>query len=331
MKATSLFCSAIAIGALTTANAQETTTPVGYNTQTCYNGVFTLVGVTLHGATEANGAVVGITADTLTVADGIVDALSTGPYLIEITSGTAAGAVNLITSFDAAADSIVAENDLQAAGVAATDTFVIRPAATIGSVFGTGSNVLINKGDANTGDLIYIPAGGGAFDIYYHTTDSAFGAGAWSKVGGGGSGADTPILYADSLLVLNRSGANYDLVTSGEVKTTPTIFGLPDTFNYISTAYPTGATLNDSGLANSTGFKKGDANTGDLVYIPDSASPGAYRIFYHTTDSAFGAGSWNEIGGSGDGTTAITDGIIIRRRATDPYNASFAVPSSWSN
>lgn len=302
------------------------TNPVGYSTQTIYNGVFNLVGITLQGTTVAAGATVSVNGAVVTVVDGIADGLGSGPYIFEVTSGTLNGAIELISASDSTLNTLTLANALTS--LAATDTYVIRNAATLGSVFGTGANVLIKKGTSLTGDLVYVPVGGGAFNVYYHTADS-FVAGAWTKDGGGGLGANTPLVYTDAVYVLNRSGANYNLVITGEVKTTPTIIGLPDAFNYISAVYPVGTTLAGSGIANSSGFLKGTSTTGDLIYMSDVNNPGTYRIFYHTADS-FVAGTWREDGVSGDaGSVTMTSGIVIQRRAGSAYNAGIAVPPSW--
>lgn len=340
MKSKFLFLSAVAISiaSMASVNAQQTTTPVGYTTQTCYDGVFNLVGFTLHGATQATGDVASISGTTITLDDGIVDGLVGGPFLIEITSGTAAGAVNLITGFDGIADTVTTEDDLAAAGVAADDTFAIRLCPTLGSVFGTDANVVINKGSATTGDLIYVPEGGGSFGVYHHTADVNFGGtivpGNWAKVGGGSNIANTPLIYTDAAYVLNRSGSNYDLVVSGEVKLTASKIGLPDTFNYISAVYPAGTTLDDSGLADSLGFQKGSVTTGDLVLMPDN-STGSFNSYYHSADVDFGGtiipGQWKAVaGGVSSGGVEMTQGIIIQRRAASPYNADLGVPTSWT-
>ncbi|MGA0899409.1 MAG: hypothetical protein ACO3SO_03265, partial [Luteolibacter sp.] len=309
--------------------------------QTCYDGVFNLVGFTLHGASQATGDVADISGTTIELDDGIVDGLVGGPFLIEITSGFAAGAVNLITASDAGTDTITTENDLDAAGVDADDTFLIRACPTLGSIFGTGDNVTINKGgDEFSADVIFVPAGGGSFDQYYHTPDVVFGEftvnGDWFKVGGAGGQAGTPLVYTDAVYVFNRSGSNYDLVISGEVKTTPAKIALPDDFNYISAVFPVGTTLDDSGLADSPGFLKGgDEFSGDVIFMPDSNNPGSFLQYYHTPDVVFGEftvnGQWTQVGGGPAGGVTMTDGIIIQRRAAAPYNADLSVPTSWGN
>lgn len=319
-------------GALVTAVASGAVTdPVGYSTQTISNGVSNLVGLTLHGSTASTGAVTGVAGAVVTTDDGVVDGLGAGPFVFEITSGSLAGAVNLITSLDSGADTITLENDLSS-GLSATDTFVIRESATIASVFGTGGDVVIGKGDANTGDLIYVPAGAGAFDVYYHSPDDPFfGPGDWTKVGGSAGAGGTPLVYDSAIFVQNRSGADYDLTVTGEVKTTDSIAGVIDNFNYLSSVYPVGVTLDDSGIADSAGFQKGDANTGDIVFISNSASPGAFRTFYHTPDDPFfGPGQWTEVGGGAAGSVELSSGVIIQKRAAAPYNAGIGVPSTWT-
>jgi hypothetical protein len=171
---------------------------------------------------------------------------------------------------------------------------------------------------------VYIPEGSG-FETYFHSADSIFGPGSWQKVGGGGSGANTPILYANSIFV-KKNGAPVDLVVTGEVKLTPSVVGTQEAFTYASSVYPVGVTLDSSDLADSPGFQKGDSNTGDLVFIVDSVNPGSYKTYFHSADSIFGPGSWNQVGGGAAGSTPVSSGFIIQRRAVTPYNANISVP-----
>lgn len=313
--------------ALATSTAPGAVTdPVGYVTSTLEgNGTFNLMGITLQGSVETTGDIVSVAGSVVTVEDGVADALATGPYLIEVTSGDLNGAAELISSFDATADTLTLAVDLSA-GLSAGDTFVVRPAATLGSIFGTGDDVVLSKGDANTADLIFVPVGGGAFDVYYHSEDTVFGSGDWTKVGGGGTGATTPLIYSNAVFVQVKGPDAVDVVISGAVKVTQSIVGIQDDFNYISAVNPAGTSLASSGLADSDGFQKGDANSGDLVYLLNETNPGAYRLFHHTEDTVFGSGNWAEVGGSGDGSTALTSGIIIQKRAANPYNASISAP-----
>lgn len=304
------------------------TNPVGYSTQKIYEGVFNLVGITLQGTTVAAGAAVSVNGAVVTVADGIADGLGSGSYIFEVTSGTQNGVIDFIFASDSALNTLTLFNTIS--GLAATDTFVIRNAPTLGTLFGAGAGVLINEGDANTGDLVYVPSTNGTFDVYYHSENSIFGDGEWIKIGPGGDGANTPILYTSAVYVLNRSNVDYDLVITGEVKVTPSLIKLTEAFNYVSAVYPVGTTLTNSGIADSVGFLKGDANTGDLVYISDSVNHGSFRIFYHSENSIFGDGAWTEIGGlGGDGSVALSSGIVILRRAPE-YSAGLNVPSSWN-
>jgi hypothetical protein len=306
-----------------------TTTPVGYVTETLKAGQFNLVGLTLLKPVVVTGSVSSVSGATIAVPNGVADALQSGKrYTFDVRSGSSQGAVLEVASFDAAADTITfttADN-----GLSSGNTFALREAPTLGEVFGTGSAVLIGKGTATTGDLIFVPSSGGGFDVYHHTADSAFGSGSWTRVGGGGQGANTPLIYTDAIFVQVRGASDLSLVVSGEVKVTSTAIAVVNDFEYVSGVYPVGSTLASSGLANSTGFKKGSSTTGDLVFIPNAANPGSYRVFHHTADSAFGAGAWTEVGGSGTGATLLTSGFIIQRRAAAAYMGQINPPASYA-
>lgn len=307
-----------------------TTTPVGYVTETLSPGVFNLVGLTLANPTLAVDSVASVSEDgILGISVSSTSLLEAGvSYTIEVNSGDIAGAVLPVLDF-AAGDGFIEIDETAAGAISVGDQLVIRETATIGSIFGTGDDVIIGKGSATTGDLIFIPTGAG-FDVYHHTADSVLGSGSWARVGGGGQGAATPIFLTDGLFVEIRGSEPIDLVVVGEVKLTPTIMAVANDVEYFSTVYPVGSTLNSLGLADSPGFLKGSAAAGDLVFLPDTENPGGFRTFNHTTDSVLGSGSWQEVGASGGGSTLVPSAFIVQRRAADPYNIQLAPPDSYS-
>jgi hypothetical protein len=330
MKATKLKKAALVAGSLSfLAGAALAQTAVsgagGYTTYDIEPG-FNLIGLTLHNPVEISGTVVSATGTTV-VTDTDLSGLTALTYIMEITSGTLDGTIQEITAWSGV--NITTPEDLSA-DLTAGDTFQLRAAATIGEVFGTGDDVVINKGTSITGDLVMIPNGSGGFDQYHHTADSIFGSGAWTAVPPATGGANRPIVYTDGVYVQNRGGSAYDIVLTGMVKTENTNIAVTESFNYFSAIYPVGSTLGTSGLADAPGFLKGTSTSGDLVFLPNNS--GGFDQYTHTADSIFGAGAWTPVPpATGGANTPLTSGWILQRRAASPYNVDYTPPAFYDD
>ena len=168
---------AIGLSALLVGSASAQTAvskPVGYVTETLTPG-FNLMGVTLHNKVSASASVTAISGTTITVADGVVDGLVDGQtYILEVTSGSGLGAVQVFTTFDAAADTITTIDDLSSE-VSTGDSLVIRKASTIADVFGAANESgLLGAAAAASADNILVPDGSGGFVTYFYSTGGFF-------------------------------------------------------------------------------------------------------------------------------------------------------------
>lgn len=346
MKATTLKKAAILAGSFSfLAGSAFSQTAVsgagGYTTYDIQPG-FNLIGLTLHKPVETSAAVTATSGNILTVDQDLAELTTGSTYVLEFTSGSLAGTIQVVTAWQGM--NLTTPDDLSAtidADLNANPPVAVnvqfRKAATIFDTFGGDADrdgeinndefeVVINKGTSATGDLILVTDGAGGFTTYWHTPDSQFGAGSWQKAGSSDVG-DDPVIYTDGMYVQNRTQEPYDIVLTGMVKTQDTELGVMAGFAYFSSVYPVGSTLSTSGLADY--IQKGTSSSGDVLIMADGTQ------FWHTEDSQFGAGSWQ---GSGPGVdpnntadSAISSGFIIQRRAANPYNALYTPPGFYDS
>lgn len=323
------------------AAAQESKSkPVGYETITFPNG-FSYAGLRLHEAPVASGEVASVPGGaTVTVADGVADALADGTsYIFEVTSGDAVGAVVTVDSFDADADTITLSDDLSD-NFADADTFTIRPAATLATVFGADNSAGIDAGSGGTAgaDQIWVPNATGGFDKYYYDgfNTNSFTA-TWTDGADGSAvtAADIAIIYTDGLIILGAGTDNNTFVVSGSVKLTGSSFALASGFNYISSVSPAGGTLASmfdpvavSGLVSGSGGTAG----ADQVWVP--AGGGFDKYYYDSFNTnTFGATWTNSDNGDAVDATAVSlddaSGLVILNPGADKQTAG-GVPEFYS-
>jgi len=262
---------------LGTAAAQESVSkPVGYETLN-YTAGFNYLGLRLVEAPVASGPSTTVDALVVTVADGVADALvADTTYIFEVTSGDALGAVTTVASFDADADTLTLADDISGDFVDA-DEFIVRPADTLDSVFGTDNDVansgagLVSTGSFGTCDQIWVPDGAGSFGKYAFVQGNPF-AGiptGWKNAAGDEiAPADIDLVYTDGIII--NGAAAGDVVVSGSVKLEPVSLALTTTFNYVSSVFPAGLTLAESELEN-TLTSTGSFGTSDQLWLSDGA------------------------------------------------------------
>jgi len=312
--------------AISSAAAQTASKPVGYETLEI-NQQFNTIGLRLLGVTNVTTTIATVSGATITL-DAAPSA--DGTYIVEIDDNVGAGAV--VTGV-ATGSSVVLSQDLSVS-LAVGDSVTIREVQTLDSVFGTPS-ILTGGFAESSADLVSVPDGSGGFNTYYYFSGSFGGAGAGWRASGQTSGTidatTVNINYTDGMVVTNR-GADNSVVVTGSVKTSPTTLGLANQFNYVSSVYPAGATLANSGLETQlTGaFAESSA---DLVSLPDGA--GGFNTYFYFSGSFGGAGAgWRASGqtsGVIDATTVeLTPGMIITNRGA-AQNADVVAPAFYSN
>lgn len=293
------------------------TTPVGYTTsEVLKQNQYNLIGITLHNPTVSAGIIVGESATSVTVSGVDFTAILTAgnTYVLELSNGV----IQEITSWTAT--TLNTPQDITSFVNPNTTTFKLRQASTIAQLFGAANESGLQgtpDGDSNKADQIFIPNGAGFTVVFYDVTDG------WVDTSFNGA-SNLPVVYTDGILI-QRRGVDKTLVFTGEVKTTPTAIVTENQYTYLSSVYPVGVTLGNSGLSN---FVKhtpdGDSSTADLVYITNGT--GGYDVaFYDDTDG------WVNTSFDGVADKAITSGFIIQRRAASAYMATITPPAYYSS
>lgn len=276
----------------------------GYHRVTVRANSSKVIGANFVRTSVAIGNVENSSANTLT--DNDVDfSVQLSPdvaYWVEITSGANKGLASTVSSFTQ--HGLVTEDDLSAF-CSPGDTYVVRPAHTIASLFGATNSAGLRAGaSAATADTVEVPDGQGGLTVVYYNNSAPAG---WrTTTPGTADAANVPVYHVDALNVTRNANSNLKLVFAGSLRKNPTYYGILPGLNYVDVNYPVGSTLGNSTLQ--AQVKQGDSITGDLVWLPNSAT--GYKKYYCT------AAGWRLVGGNNAdrSTVAITPGIIIERR-----------------
>ena len=314
-----------ALFAVGAANAQSSTTPVGYVTQTLVPNQFNLVGLTVHNPVVSAGV---LDAESATsVSDTGVDfsALLTAgaTYILELSDGT----IQEIAAWSG--DTLTTPQDISAKVTPGTTSYKLRKASTVSDVFGATNSVGLTPtpdGNPSVADKILIPNASNGFDTVFYFNDG-LGVEGWLD-GDGNLAADKVISYPDGLFVQRVAGDPVNLVVTGEVKTTATAGVLVNGFNYLNAVAPVGLTLGTSGLqASLTASADGNPATADNVLLPN-ASGGYVTAFYFNYGQ--GVEGWLDSEGNLAADYDLEDGfLVLNRGAAKAF--SLSVPTSYSS
>ena len=309
-------------------SASATTAPVGFVTHTLQSGQFNLIGVTLHQPILTTGTFTATAATTITNTNtNFSNILTTGvTYILEITEATNTDLIGVTQDITTWAGSGITTGDnLAAQGLVAGDQYQIRRAATIADIFGetNSANLPASASVAASAQiLIQDPASADGFSRYYYNT-GGFGQGAaWQQIQPNGGAeiiveADEVVIpYVDAIFVQMPSGVDdVDIVITGSVKLTATTIALTGNFNYVSTGFPVGSTLQNSDLEDTLAVSASPAGS-DIIWIQQAN--GSYSRYYYNSGGFGVAATWRLINDDGSETdidedVAIPTSIIIQR------------------
>ncbi len=310
-----------ALAATGSLSAETAVSPTfGYVTETLQTG-FNLIGIPLHRPAVATGIFTTVTSTTVSdSAASFTTALPAGSYILEVTSGPQNGAIQLFSTYTNT--SITTTDDLQASGVVTGNTYKIRPATTINSIFGANNESgLQQSGSSANADIIWVPNSVGGYDRFYRNQGLVVGgniivAPSWQTVAGVEAG-NTPLVFTDGMFI-QRKGSATSLVLTGEVKSTVTRVPVLSGFNIVASGFPVGTTLDNSGLKDTLTSSGSSANA-DIVWIP--SGPGTYDRYYYNQGLVVGgnvivAPSWQTVAGVAAGSTPLKSAVFIQRKAS---------------
>jgi hypothetical protein len=317
----SLLLAAAAASGLALGADTAYTTPVGYETIPVVAG-FNYLGVRLHNPVIAAGTFETVTATSVTDT-GAVFSLNAGQiYLIEIDNGS--GVLTEIMSSSVSGSTISTTDNLVSSGVTNGVSYKIRSASSLTTIFGATNSAGLTGGFGGIAgaDVVFIPNGSGGFSQFYYDTL----ANSWADVNGNAvNGSQISIVYTDGLIV--SSGSAQSVVVSGEVKKTPTNVAAAVGFNYLGSAYPTGATLSSiftQALPNITqGF--GGIAGADVFFVSNGAG-GFNQYYYDSLISSWADVNGNSVNGA---TINVQSGIIFSNEGTTS-NIKLSPPAGYS-
>ncbi len=319
------------------------TKPSGFVTHTLKAGKFNLIGLTLHEPIAISGSLDTVSGTTLT--DNSVDftsVLTAGKtYILEIIENPAdpsmVGTIQEITSWTAT--TLTTPQDLGADGLAGETAsgandgakYQLREVRSLHDIFGADNSAGLKASTNISGaDVIWLVNGSNGFDKYYYSPGGGLGGGTpgWKNVSGDDAG-NPPIVYSDAIFVQSRSAEDINLVITGAVKVSGTALALTTGFNFVSTTFPVGATLENSGLE--VDLKKAtNIASADVVWIPNGS--GGYTKYFYSPGGGLGGGmpGWKDASGSDVTNVSLTSGIIIQRRG-NPVNVKITPPADYNN
>jgi hypothetical protein len=224
------------------------------------------------------------------------------PFVVQITSGAAAGTMLLVAAnantagasggaalantssnlFISALDLTRYGNSLSNAGISAGDGFKLFACDTLSSAFGApgstpgSSNSILGGTNAATADNVVVTVNGTPTTYYYNTTSSQW---VRSPIN---SAAGNVALVPNYGVSYNRQSSNaFSFVLTGQVPVTNRIVSIRNGGSTVLAQYwPTATTLNSLGLQNLPNWVKGTNQAAtDNVIINTSGTPVTYYYF----------------------------------------------------
>jgi hypothetical protein len=212
----------------------------------------------------------------------------------------------------ASSTTITTAEDLSAYITIGTSVAVI-PHVLLSDVLGSGSNLVIQGGTADTADLVYLVGSDGSFTPYYFK-NVGFGQG-WKNASTAATVDKVPVYPSEAILVERKSATDTAAITQvGNVARTQMKQIYTPGFTSGASAFP--ASLN---LASLTSVVQGGAaDTADIVYLLDQATGQLSPYYYKNT--GFGQG-WKDAATAATvdaATINIGSGFIIQRNQPTP-------------
>lgn len=314
----------------TLASQGAVTDPVGYTTLDLVSG-FNFAGLTLHESVVVSGDIESYGSGTATDTDVDFDTLLTAgvTYILEVE--TATGISETVASWSG--DTLNTATDLSGS-LAGGESYSLRPAATLATVFGADGSGLRQGGGGTTGaDQVWIFNGTG-YDKYYYDTFSpdSFGP-SWRQTAPTSGDIDPTTVtmpYQVGFLIVAPSAGSVTI--TGEVKVGPTESSLVSGFNFTSSVAPVGATLATAFGADGASLRQGGGGTtgADQVWVFNGTG---YDKYYYDTFSpdSFGP-SWRQTAptsGDIDPTTVdLPSGYLLV--APSAADVTQGVPDTWN-
>lgn len=287
---------------------------------------------------QVAGTITGVTANTIENSNAGWNAgqlsVSVTPYLIQVTSGSAAGRMFLISSTAPNTSTTVttspvdsAQVNLQTIGVAAGNTYKIFACDTLGSFFGTpASSGILGGSAAANADTVIIVSNGTPTTYFYNTASTPAG---WRKVGlgAGPNDANTPLLPYYGIQFARLGNTDLSFTVTGGVPTQSRVVSVKNFgTTVLSQFWPVQSTLGGLGLQNISTWQSGaSATVADTVVLTASGTPSTY---WYDGRNWRRVGLGNQI--SDNVAVPIGTSILVNKKGSTPGFASFSQPVPYN-
>ena len=192
---------------------------------------------------------------------------------------------------------------------------------TIGDMFGANNETGIKPGTSKTGDVIWVPDHDGGYTrVFYNHIVRTFPpiTIGWRAIAHGNRDMSSVSLPVNSgIFYESRSDHDWHVVFGGHVPEGIINHNVKPGINILNRGYPVHVPLNESGIEISPGFKWGDSNTGDIVWI--FKQDGNYDRYFYTDGTAEPFAmtpGWKRIGSGNEdhGRDGLSSAFIIEVR-----------------
>lgn len=298
-------------------------------------------GMSLVNAAVYRGVVASVSGNTVTLAGSganVGAALTTGTaYYVEFTSGPTNTYVGDRFDVDVAATQASANGSITVtltqrgtmASVPDTASLagysvVIRPHVTIGQLFGTKTNQVMQGSTviANADQLRFLNSESQAWETYYFLRNGTGSVAQWTKIGGGSTNRDGEIIPPGTGFVVVRNAASpVTLTWIGEIRTNAFAQPLVAGKNLVAQPWPTNASPVQRHMMYANGIAGGTviASTDKILRNVD----GVYQTYYLLRNASGSVEQWTLIGGgntnrSNEALFESDSGVIISKISSDP-------------
>ena len=248
--------------------------------------------------------------------------LATSLGVLAITLSSLAKAQDAISDFFGFHYELIQPNTFTPIAVNVTQNREGLHSRSINDTFGTNNEVgLKTEAGLNKSDVIWVKDGSDWLQIYYNNVENeVFGiTKGWKAIGLGNQDMGAYFIPLNSgLFIQSRKDFEWYIAWTGYIKQQPMYHEVIKGFNVLNSGYPTQISLNDSKINLSKGFKKGDALSGDIIWIYRGLQNNlpVYDRYYYSEGDFFFTEGWKKVG-NGDmdaGEDTILNTLIIETR-----------------
>ena len=333
------------LAATTVAQAVDTayTAPVG-GTQITFSQGSRFTGMSFLNSAIARGTVTNTSGSLLTVSAGVTNfgslLTSTSAYYVELVAGPTSTYVGDRFEVDVAGTiasangtvsiNLASPNNTMGSLPSTSDlnsyTAVLRPHVTLGQLFGTKTNQLMQGSTVvSTADqVLLLNSQTQAFETYYFLKNGSGTVAQWAKVGGGSTNQDNTVIAPGvGMVVVRNTSTPVTLTWSGEIRLNQFAQPLVAGNNLVCQPTPIDASPASRSMTVANGMTGSTSSTtADKIQFPVA---GVFKTYYLLRNASGTVEQWTLVGGgSTPQNTAMlfpsNGAVIINKISADANN-----------